>query len=464
MPEWLQLTEGMDRETRRETVLHHTVKRILQDARELAVPELSVEVGVPTDDGRTLYGRWGEPAHVMELDLVAVEEPYDGIIPDVSCKAWPEPDGRVYWPMFIEVTVTNPIDDERLARIREKGCAALEIDLGLVGGRVTLDQLRRLVVGEVVAKRWLFHPELEEQRVALEGRLRQQALDESAAAQAQAREAAEQERMAEERRQRVLGMPVQDVAREYLDAVTHMLEARVETNPSGQQAQARSAVERAARELVADATDKMALHGFPEAADANLLDQTGILARLLSIQLGRPVGYRYENVMGVLNAIRQSQGIQRSTFTLYFIAVRVFAPPLSASQQDWFDAWANEVRESIRAGERTYLREPAYDRLLSLLFPEMAESLARPGGKLKASDSLTWDGEAKTFRRLEVPERRRAGFLQQQPATQLANSRLLDTRPGDRWLKGRDLEAWKKAHPEAARAWFGGPTNDDEAS
>jgi hypothetical protein len=33
-------------------------------------------------------------------------------------------------------------------------------------------------------------------------------------------------------------------------------------------------------------------------------------------------------------------------------------------------------------------------------------------------------------------------------------TRARDTKPGDWWLKGRDLEAWKRANPEYARAWF----------
>jgi len=55
-----------------------------------------------------------------------------------------------------------------------------------------------------------------------------------------------------------------------------------------------------------------------------------------------------------------------------------------------------------------------------------------------------------------VPERRRTNFIATEPRVDRNKSKLLDTKPGDWWLKGRDLEAWKRANPEWARAWFSG--------
>ena len=60
-----------------------------------------------------------------------------------------------------------------------------------------------------------------------------------------------------------------------------------------------------------------------------------------------------------------------------------YSPSMSASEEAWLQAWTDDVRRSIRAGEETYLRDPSHDALLSLLFPEMAERLASSGGKRK---------------------------------------------------------------------------------
>ena len=98
------------------------------------------------------------------------------------------------------------------------------------------------------------------------------------------------------------------------------------------------------------------------------------------------------------------------------------------------------------------------DRLLSLLFPEMAAGLAKPFGKLAPGTGVRWDPVRGVFVRPETPERKRAAFLETQPRADSAGPRLQDTRPGDWWLKGRDLEECKRANPEAARSWFPAPS------
>ncbi|MBB4843183.1 hypothetical protein HNP55_001702 [Paucibacter oligotrophus] len=67
--------------------------------------------------------------------------------------------------------------------------------------------------------------------------------------------------------------------------------------------------------------------------------------------------------------MRLVNGVRRSTLSVYFIAARAYPLSLSPAQETWFDEWVEEVRQSIRDGETTYLRDPAYNRVLSLLFP-----------------------------------------------------------------------------------------------
>jgi len=442
MPEGFDLPEEMDPALRRETVLHHEVKRILAEQRRLHVPGLDAVFEAPTHDGRVLREQWSCEAEELGLDHVELEQRFGRIIPDITCKSWPATGGRVMWPLLIEVTVTNQIDEERLLGIREHGEAALEIDLSLAGGRVTRDELARLVVEELSLKRWLFHPESEEKRLEFRAAVAREklALDEQARWQA-------------ERRKHVLATPIAEIAQEYLEAVVSMLDAGAEFDAEGRQPAAALVAEHAARERVADAADKLALHGYPEAGDQNLIGYHGILSRILSCKLARPVGYRVPNVMGVLNAIRQSRDIQRSLFTLFFIAVRAYRPPLEPHQQIWFEKWATEVRNSIRADETTYLRDPVYDAFLSVLFPEMAEALAKPGGKLPSNADLMKNSPNHATEAPKVPSRRRTSFVAQQPRTGGASWPLQDTARDDFWLKGRDLEAWKKANPQWAAAY-----------
>ncbi|MDZ7914363.1 MAG: hypothetical protein U5O16_21395 [Rhodococcus sp. (in: high G+C Gram-positive bacteria)] len=443
IPPGLDLPEWLDPALRRETVLHYEVKRILESVGRITVPEVAVEVGRPGVGGQTLHRRWVAKGEDLRLASVRLETRYGRLIPDITCESF-DADGQPrHLPLLIEVTVTNPIDEVRLGRIRATGKAALEIDLSLAGGRVNRDELVRLVVEEVATKRWLFHPEMERQRCALQDGLAKQVADEQGELDARAKHLAE-------RRAQVLATPVSEIAAEYLDAVTRMYDAE-SGDVDGM---------RVARQLVVDAADKLAMHGYPEAGDENLIGSSSILARVLSIMLGRPVGYRYDNVMGVLNAIRQTSGPRLSTLSIYFIAARAYPLQLSGQEREWFDSWAREVRQSIKAGETRYLRTPVFDRLLSLLFPEMAPGLAMPGGKLAAGSEVQCDQASGKFAPPAVGHRVGVDLVDTQPRPNRGEPKLLDTKPSDGWLKGRDLEAWKRANPEAARSRFHGPREE----
>ena len=270
---------------------------------------------------------------------------------------------------------------------------------------------------------------------------------------------AAQVRAAEVRRQRALAKPLDEVARVYLAAVADLVDAEAAETQDEQRPPEAEAAARAARPRVAEAAADLGFHGFPKASDESLIGHHRILARLISIQLARPVGYRLENLLGVLNAIDLSKGTRRADFSLYLIALKVYPPPLAEKQKAWCDDWARRVRESIQAGEAEYLRDPAYDRLLSMLFPEMAAALAKPGGKRPPSRQPPHKAPPDAHR-AEVGGQgglghSRAPFFERRPNADGLGGRLLDTRPDDDYLKGRDLERWKRANPESAKDWFG---------
>jgi hypothetical protein len=446
IPAGLILPDGMDPALKWQTVLHYEVKNILAEACELMAPSMEEVIEVRALDGRILRERVFEPAEMLELTHVDLEQRFGRVVPDLVCQGWAS--GGIWLiPLFIEVTVTNHIDEERLARIQSEQAYALEIDLSLTGGRVTRDELRRLVVEDVAMKRWLHFPNFESRIAEVSAALQRQ-LDE---------ELAELEAIsmrADARRRLVLTMPLHEIAKEYLLNVGHLLNLE---RDEGVLAPVVDAAELEARERLADSADKLALRGFPEAADSDLIAWHGILSRVLSIQAdcGTAYGYGrgYETGHAVLNAIKQSRGAERSNFSIYFIAARVYKPRFTDAQQSAFNNWADAVKKSIRRGENTYVRDPAYDPLLSLLFPEMAEALAMDFGKRR----LAPIGEQRQNRTpLDTPRRSTAIYLEKQPRTVAMGTRLVDTPPGDFWLKGRDLEAWRRANPEAAR-WFGDP-------
>lgn len=447
VPDGLDLPANLDPALKRQTLLHHEVMKLLTESLRLQVPGWVAEAEATWPDGQVRRRRAEAEPEELALDKVELEARFDHIVPDVTCKAWPVNGGEVLWPLFIEVTVTNQVTAERLDRIRDTGQPTLEVDLSLAGGRVDREGLRQLVVEEVTVKRWLFHPEQVRRTAELARELAEEAADAQAAA---------------ERRSALRAMPIGDLVFRYLDAALLLADAEMAEGAEGRQPPKATDEARSARAALAEVVEALAAHGYPEAGDANLLGMRGMLARILSIQLGRPVGYRVDNIAGVLNAIEQSQGVRLSDTSIYFIAVRAYRPTLTDKQQGRFEEWASRVRDSLKRGETIYLRDPSYDRLLSVLFPEMAPALAKSGGKRRL-ETAPAHGDWQAAKRSGLPTRRRATFLEQSPRTDGGQQRYLDTRTGDEWLRGKDLEAWKKANPEWAKHWFGDNANGDKS-
>lgn len=141
---------------RRETLLHREVKAILERARRLRLPGWIV-----FDDRMGVKQSTTTPASTAILKGVTLERRLGRIIPDVVAQLHTGGD------LLVEVTVTNHVTEERLARIREVNLPTLEIDISRMGGRITRAQLALLVTEELAGKVWLHHPEMEQQRMTL---------------------------------------------------------------------------------------------------------------------------------------------------------------------------------------------------------------------------------------------------------------------------------------------------------
>lgn len=194
----LLLPPDIDRPTaqslRRETLLHREVKAIIERAKSIATPSLELHVvRYPPDElagdweDNTVRKTWLTAPRDLEIDEVRLERRLGRIVPDVIANLggrqiyteggtltkiddvfdeYAEDTFSLAWPLtlLVEVTVTHHIDGEKLQRIRELDLPTLEIDLSTLGGRVTLDGLRALVVNHTVGKRWVHHPNLRTKR------------------------------------------------------------------------------------------------------------------------------------------------------------------------------------------------------------------------------------------------------------------------------------------------------------
>lgn len=365
--DWLDDGEGVDGyaelsiSERRETLLHKEVKAILEQEKRIHLPEFSVKVERMGFGSQSLVRDNYWQQEYVSLRDVHLEKRLGRVIPDVMAWVVDTLDVENAYQLLIEVTVTNPINDERLERIRGLNLATLEIDIGRMGGLVTREELVKLVVDEVVGKRWVHHPKAVAEIVRLNTELDTELMYQT-----------------ERRRRRMAeGLTLQQCAKNYLKAIQMHGNIRANCEPPAHDSKE---VGRAL-ELVEDCAQALSLRGYHEAKDVELyLNRGSIVERLLSIQLDTGVGYLLATGWQVINAIRQEREKQRTWQTLYLIAIKKYQPKLSIDNIKTVNEWRHLAWQSLQRGESTYRRSTKYDRLLGVLFPEMDDLLGAGSG------------------------------------------------------------------------------------
>lgn len=393
---------------RRETLLHNEVKAILEQASQIATPGLDLKVTryAPEEfsgewEDNTLRVQWMTGPTTLSLGKTQLEQRQGSIVPDVICTLR-EPRPYIYgvaeiwlddafeelvedthssqrWPqtLLVEVTVTHGIDQQKQRHIQTLDIPTLEIDIGSLGGRVTRDGLRHLVVNETIGKRWVHHPALRLRRQILEAWLDQHPVT-----------VRFQERLADLRRPQLLAMPASEWALIYLAAFTefHDTNTRIEKAQRAHQGKGLGPL-RLGKDSepwirLMEAAEALAAHGYPGAADPKMVGGAGIVSRLLSIQHNRGVGYAFNTGYQVLSAIMQSTSGYQQWHTLYLMAVKAYGldARLTPRQLERYSSWRQGVIDKVNAGDETHLRPPRYDSVLSVLFPEMALRLANGYG------------------------------------------------------------------------------------
>jgi len=358
LPELLHLPV----ELRRESLLHREVKAILAEARRIQLPGwIWTSESITSTNNKLMT----VPTMKTVVPLVSarLEKKLGRIIPDVIAQL---SDGS---ELLIEVTVTNTITAERKERISAVDLPTIEIDFSQMAGTIHRDRLRTLVLEEVTGKHWLHQPE------SAQFLMVPRSIDLLIYGD-------RQKGYPGRRRNTVQDSEPDESAGRYLYAVKELahLDHVIDKDSVWDWEQDRQY----AYNDVLTAADELTAHGFPEATDYRLFDDGHtVLHRVMSIESGKPVGYKYNTVWQVINTILTDVGAKsRSWHGLYLIAIQAYAPKLTAPQEVRIAKWRAEVRASIQAGEKQHLRDPRYDALLGLLFPKMRDGLTKPKAKL----------------------------------------------------------------------------------
>lgn len=402
------LDPSMVQQWRRETLLHSEVKAILEQASQIATPGLEVEVIRSASDefsdeweGSTLRILWMTAPQTLSLAKAQLEQRQGSIVPDVLCTL-SEPQPYIYggtdiwldgdfeeliedtyssrrWPqtLLIEVTVTHGIDQVKLRRIRELDLPTLEIDIGSLGGKVTREGLRNLVVNETIGKRWAHHPILRFRRRIIDSELSEHPAV-----------LRFQERLAQQRRPLFLATPPSEWAAIYLAVATEFYEAntRIEKARRAHKGDGPKPVlldkDGVPWQQLMEAAKALAVHGYPGGADSEMVGVAGIISRLLSIQHNRGIGYAFNTGYQVLNAIMQSGPGYQQWHTLYPMAVKAFEleTKFTQEQRKRYATWRQGIIDKVAAGDETHLRPARYDAVLGVLFPALVPRLAKGYG------------------------------------------------------------------------------------
>ena len=369
--------EGIDKKFRRETVLHWEVKNILAESMELRVPSLDVFAIGCSDSGVKVKREWARNVEVIPLLSVQTEKRLGCVIPDIIAKTHHEHGGT----LLVEVTVTNHIDNQRLNRIKDQNLPTLEIDLSRSGGLVSRSELKTIVVDGLELKKWLHHPEIANRSLILEAEIT-----------AEVKRINDAEHAKQEYIKQVLNTPIQEIIAEYLDAITKLADFDTLDSMSSDAIFSKESTNYLLKEI----GKKLAIFGYPEALDDELTTgRQGIIPRILSIKIGRGVGYKLNSTMEVMNAIKQSSNGNSTNHTIYMIAEKVYRHGSITENPEWYAEWVNVVKRSLRSGSKTYRRDTKFDGFLSLLFPELKDPLSKKIKEVKKINPSISDANLK---------------------------------------------------------------------
>ncbi|GFE79237.1 hypothetical protein GCM10011487_12370 [Steroidobacter agaridevorans] len=140
-----------------ETLLHLLAKEILRTASVLALPDYTWRREQSLGDRLIHLEQAIVAGGRARLSQVLIEpRTFEGIIPDVVF-ATQARDGSAR-TILLEVTVSHPVDAEKLKRLRALNLPALELTLKPAHARLTRAELEKRILQGSAGKRWLFHP------------------------------------------------------------------------------------------------------------------------------------------------------------------------------------------------------------------------------------------------------------------------------------------------------------------
>lgn len=141
-----------------ETALHLAAKELLARERRMSLPALMEQADAKDSSGCSHSAKRSIASKTVSFDAVSVEVWLDGARPDIVATVG----GKT---LLIEIAVSHFADELKVSLIRERGLAAVEVDLSGMAEGWTWASLSEAVVGKASGKKWLFNPKSENLRM-----------------------------------------------------------------------------------------------------------------------------------------------------------------------------------------------------------------------------------------------------------------------------------------------------------
>jgi len=153
-----------------ESALHKLAKEVLDERRELLLPEISATLA-----GETLLSF---EARTYRFDEARLETSLGDIVPDVIVR-------RGKNQLLVEMFVTHRCGPEKIERIRAKGLSCVEIDLRALPRSATREQVEEALLSGA-PRQWIYNPRMDETEALLCARIAQREADAKALAERKA--------------------------------------------------------------------------------------------------------------------------------------------------------------------------------------------------------------------------------------------------------------------------------------
>jgi hypothetical protein len=430
-PPELVLPDDMPPELKSETVLHFAVKQILGEGGAFVAP--GAKLFSHAYSGGHLHEKvWELNPRWLMLSEVQLERRLGLTRPDLVCAAAYADGSPAFSELCIEVTVTNPIHEERLDRIRRVGLATIEVDLRGLAGRFTRTELRELVVQGEHLKSWAYHPQFDAIQARLESEVfaDKRVFDEAVALQ--------RERVA-----RLASTPREVVVTQYLEAVIPYLAFKRDNRGPFLSTDARRAYYKQVNEPVIRAAEDLHQKGITGADNEIFIDGLGLFAEILTIKTNQvlvsdiPQGPAFDLLK---ERFTSRLGVRGTNVPVLLGAALIYGLPMGAAERKQFQQWREEARQIYRANAKAYSRVEEFDALLSALLPEIANLLLRTSSQHRSRQARYGLPSGPAIR----------SSTPRAPSSASGLPKLLDTGPHEFMLRGRDLENWIRENPLAA--------------